>query len=152
MGWSSTRKTDSHHSLQDDDTLLALTCAQCVPSSSVHLVASGRLAYDRASICCMSRASGRALAVSSRAGAVAKVGEGYAGPNAHSWPSIRQTPLVFPLMDVNGKTVLRIFYQAIAAHARIFGSKRLHRVGEMRSAISRPRSLKAPCRLDAQPS
>jgi DNA-binding beta-propeller fold protein YncE len=97
---------------QDDDTLLALDMRTMRPVSSFHLGGGPDvLAYDPGfHLLYVAGEAGVLSLFRVEAGAVAKVGEGYAGPNAHVVavdPATHRS--YFPLMDVNGKTVLRIF-------------------------------------------
>jgi DNA-binding beta-propeller fold protein YncE len=97
---------------QDNDTLLALDMR------TMHLVSSFRLgggpdvlAYDPGlHLLYVAGEAGVLSLFQIGADAVAKIGEGYAGPDAHVVaidPATHRS--YFPLMDVNGKTELRIF-------------------------------------------
>jgi DNA-binding beta-propeller fold protein YncE len=97
---------------QGDDTLLALDMRTMRPVSSFHLGGGPDvLAYDPGfHLLYVAGEAGVLSLFRVEAGAVAKIGEGYAGPNAHVVavdPATHRS--YFPLMDVNGQTELRIF-------------------------------------------
>jgi DNA-binding beta-propeller fold protein YncE len=97
---------------QDNDTLLALDMRTMHPVSSFRLGGGPDvLAYDPGfHLLYVAGEAGVLSLFRIGTGAVAKIGEGYAGPDAHVVavdPATHRS--YFPLMDVNGKTELRIF-------------------------------------------
>ncbi|MDQ7979888.1 YncE family protein [Paraburkholderia sp. SARCC-3016] len=97
---------------QGNDTLLALDMRTMRPVSSFHLGGGPDvLAYDQGlHLLYVAGEAGVLSLFRVKAGVVAKVGEGDAGPNAHVVAVDPATHRAYlPLMDVDGQTEMRIF-------------------------------------------